>query len=116
MFGCELNDCLRLGHHGCEPNQFRCDNKECVSKIWRCDGENDCKDGSDEENCAQLPIGAFCKYSQFECRSGAQCIPKSLQCDSERDCADGSDEIGCGKLLVLYSKNTIIKLVTLLAC
>ena len=35
----------------CESNEFRCDNKKCVLQSWRCDGENDCGDNSDESNC-----------------------------------------------------------------
>jgi hypothetical protein len=86
------------GHHGCEPNEFRCSNKQCMSKLWRCDGDKDCSDGSDEENCADLPSNAPCYYGEYKCASNNQCIPKSYQCDHENDCMDGSDEIGCCKL------------------
>ena len=35
----------------CTGDQFQCDNKLCVSRVWTCDGDNDCGDHSDENNC-----------------------------------------------------------------
>ena len=40
----------------CEPNEFKCNNGRCAMKIWRCDGDDDCFDGSDEENCRKLNV------------------------------------------------------------
>lgn len=37
----------------CEPNEFQCENKKCALKIWRCDGDNDCGDNSDEISCRE---------------------------------------------------------------
>ena len=30
---------------------FYCKNGKCVGQEWRCDGENDCGDWSDETEC-----------------------------------------------------------------
>lgn len=40
----------------CEPNEFKCQNGRCALKLWRCDGDNDCQDNSDEMNCRKSEL------------------------------------------------------------
>ncbi|KAL5013503.1 hypothetical protein ScPMuIL_007773 [Solemya velum] len=74
---------------------MRCDGGRCVMKIWRCDGDNDCGDNSDERDCATNRPGTACRAIEYQCLSGDQCVPAAYQCDGEIDCQDRSDEIGC---------------------
>lgn len=46
------------------------------------DGEDDCQDGSDEQNCHK-EASITCKSDEFTCKSTHQCIPSSWVCDNE---------------------------------
>lgn len=74
----------------CPSRQYACDNHLCIPYIWRCDGDNDCGDNSDERNCD----ASTCGPTQFVCQNG-KCILPHWRCDFDNDCGDGSDEVNC---------------------
>ncbi|XP_023026610.2 sortilin-related receptor [Leptinotarsa decemlineata] len=76
----------------CSSEHFTCSNNVCIPKGWKCDGEDDCGDGSDEKHC----FSQTCPTSFFMCGDG-KCLPNYWRCDYDKDCPDGSDEIGCPK-------------------
>ncbi|RWS31706.1 low-density lipoprotein receptor-related protein 4-like protein [Leptotrombidium deliense] len=65
-------------------------NCTCIPIKWRCDGDIDCSDSSDEIGC-ENPI---CSKEHFICSSG-RCILKQWWCDGDNDCGDNSDEDDC---------------------
>ncbi|KAL2091711.1 hypothetical protein ACEWY4_011509 [Coilia grayii] len=76
----------RIGLYACK------DGSDCVPSSHMCDGEQDCKDGSDEDSCV-----VECSSGQFQCAHGRKCIDKSLVCDGIAQCQDQSDERDCLK-------------------
>jgi hypothetical protein len=72
-----VSHCVQL------TDNFTCRNGDTVSSHIRCDGVQDCSDGSDEIDCAS-----------FSCQNGDRVLVR-YRCNGTQDCGDGSDEAGC---------------------
>ncbi|XP_076992902.1 atrial natriuretic peptide-converting enzyme isoform X2 [Tamandua tetradactyla] len=73
----------------CSPSHFKCRSGRCVLASRRCDGQADCDDDSDEENCG-------CKERDlWECPFSKQCLKHTVICDGFPDCPDNMDEKNC---------------------
>ncbi|KAJ6656843.1 hypothetical protein lerEdw1_003174 [Lerista edwardsae] len=78
----------------CTEEEFACRSGECVAREFLCDRRPDCRDMSDELDCAE-PQPPECPEDLFACDSG-ECVPLASRCDGHPDCGDASDEDGCG--------------------
>ncbi|CAD5126200.1 DgyrCDS14371 [Dimorphilus gyrociliatus] len=67
---------------------FKCEIDEFFINVkYKCDGQNDCFDGSDESNC---PVIHY-----YNCDNDTKRITVGQICDNIRDCKDNFDEKNC---------------------
>lgn len=73
----------------CTPDQFACQNGDCINGTLKCDGVKNCVDGTDEifNTC----YNTTCAENFFRCNYGG-CVPHHLTCNGGNDCWDKSDE------------------------
>ena len=82
--------CVCVCHAVCRPTEFQCDDGKCILNDHKCDGMDDCKDGSDEK-------AAICRVNgQSLCPP-----PASFTLFSLKGCAlYNSIDTGVGKVTV----------------
>ena len=89
----------------CEEEMFFCgdDEKNCIPERWKCDGNEDCPNGSDENHrtCPNITttvqnttcINEFqCKLTENSEDEEPICLSLELVCNNKKDCPLGDDE------------------------
>jgi hypothetical protein len=58
---------LMIASSDCSFQQFECiDKSKCIPLSWKCDGDSDCRDHSDETDCGKYQFWLNVAYSQFK--------------------------------------------------
>lgn len=79
----------------CNIGEFSCSDGRCLPLKLRCNGVNDCSDGSDEAcGCSD-----YCRGEDYFLCEDNLCLSinpgESIACDGVQQCIDGSDEKSC---------------------
>lgn len=90
----------RLGQSSCQSDEFLCGNGKCLPRSWRCNGQDECGDATDERSCSPPPTQSqfgLCPFNSVPCTQAqsTRCLPASVRCNGVRNCPDGTDELGC---------------------
>ncbi|XP_053385857.1 low-density lipoprotein receptor-related protein 2-like [Mercenaria mercenaria] len=88
---CEENKAEKPTKACSRASLFKCKSGRCISSTYKCDGDNDCMDNSDEEKCPKVQE---CPADKFKCKNG-KCLSYHWKCDGQDDCGDMSDESQC---------------------
>ncbi|KAK6308419.1 hypothetical protein J4Q44_G00216900 [Coregonus suidteri] len=75
-------------------DDFQCNNTLCKPLAWKCDGEDDCGDNSDE-NPDECRMFQCPPTRSFRCQNDRVCLQVSKQCNGVDNCGDNSDELNC---------------------
>ncbi|PAA79402.1 hypothetical protein BOX15_Mlig011570g1, partial [Macrostomum lignano] len=92
LWRCKQSGADELNCRGCAGSYACRYGNRCYTSAERCDGRPDCRDATDELDCAASRCGPA--NGSFLCDSG-RCLPAAYRCDSVVDCQGGEDEAAC---------------------
>lgn len=106
---CQVHEEYLLAGQG-NADTFKCLDGTCISVAGRCNSQENCLDGSDEQNCGDVPVYGFLGKEfanpeefdpeiHFQCADGTHTIEKVGLCNGFSNCEDDSDEADCSKPL-----------------
>jgi len=106
---CHVHEEYLMAGQG-NADTFKCLDGTCISVSGRCNIEANCLDGSDEQNCGDVPVSGFLGMEfanpeefdseiHFQCADGTHTIEKKGLCNDFANCQDQSDEADCSKPL-----------------
>uniref|UniRef100_A0A6P8Q1I7 MAM and LDL-receptor class A domain-containing protein 1 n=1 Tax=Geotrypetes seraphini TaxID=260995 RepID=A0A6P8Q1I7_GEOSA len=83
----------------CGSELFTCVyEKQCVPLSAKCNGKDDCRDGTDEMTCLSEDTSTLpplvCQATELQC-ANQECIPSLFKCDGVPDCQFKEDETNC---------------------
>ena len=62
------NACVFVVNYECPEDREKCTSGHCFPTEYKCDGDRDCDDASDEANCpTRFPGGRYCAEDKFQC-------------------------------------------------
>ena len=79
-YGGNLACVIKKNIFRCPPPKYRCLYGGCVGKSARCDGYQDCVDGSDEFQC---DLADVCTDLEYRCRQSLECVSLDKICDGK---------------------------------
>ncbi|UJR34741.1 hypothetical protein I4U23_027519 [Adineta vaga] len=83
-----------IENRSAETDETNCEKWPCSNVYTHCNGYWNCKNGSDELNCPNLP--STCRANEFQCVSSETfaliCLPAVRAGDGHVDCLGGSNE------------------------
>jgi hypothetical protein len=74
----------------CDESSFVCGDGSCIAGGEKCNGTENCPDGSDEDDCV-----VRCERDDYRCKDGTSCVGRDAVCDGRSDCPGGDDELTC---------------------
>uniref|UniRef100_A0A3B3HGZ8 Uncharacterized protein n=1 Tax=Oryzias latipes TaxID=8090 RepID=A0A3B3HGZ8_ORYLA len=100
---CHAEAPVTLASHQCHSMEFHCGSGEYIHGSWKCDGDADCLDGSDEAGCSEFVVpnvmSCISSLPHYLLQSlNVATEPASTgsrQCNQQYDCRDTTDESGC---------------------